>query len=284
MWNWIFGLWPILAIAAAFGWIGLWRLSVRSKQSRATCLAAYDLIWNFCALLGLAATATALGGKVWELERGQADRLDRQAKASMLAFDVDAIVALNCVSTSAAAQLSDGCTNARSLHAAKARWLAASATADDSCQHRPDKGLDLAPQSPVECRLADVTLGSGADHSCMLAQCRKNYALQSYRLDVYSLTNALQADATLAHYRDLLRQGVETTNADVHRSWNVTAWPLQWAMLPILAIALGLRLAKAIFDLLDRLNDQKRLSPMAAHWLHTLRLYTSPPSAQAQSD
>lgn len=248
-------------------WIGIDLMYSHPNPGRRSALAArYDLIWNAVAILALLGTVTQAGIRLWHLEEANSENRRSILEYGVLRLEPQPLLAVNCPESSEAAKKAAGCAIARRLVESIERFRMA---------QRDAVSAPCASSTVERCPRPEVLEADSATlPACTIERCRIQNAREILLLDFHIWARDPQLGLP-SQYRALIKQW-DAEVAETGANWRILhpiePWLFHFLAFGV-ALALGLRLAKAVQEWIER--DK---SCLAAQWLgeRLLWLFATP--------
>jgi|GEM_PF-4113963 len=222
------------------------------EVDRAALIAFYDLLWTAVGAIGIVGILAVNGPKLWRELVDEAARLADRADAVALKVDPGALAATHCAATSAPPTVA--CQTAMQLKQSMNDWHSLSNAETAACAaHERDPVLGSARQRPDDvCPLSTLLNNANPVAVCVAAHCKARDARRSYLLEFRGAAKAFKQEPRLDAYNELMSQRDRTANFGRHRLLTIFENFTAFVFAPCIALAFGLRMAKAVYEYIDR--------------------------------
>ncbi len=257
----------IVVITAAVGLRLVQGQALREDKNR--LVAWFDLLWVAIASLGLVAAFANVGARAWPSTEHETQQRFAAALASMGSLDERQLVASNC-EAAPSFKLGGAVTKAKFgeqvglLPCRVALRAAADKRALDKALSTISQACTSAQRQYFDQRLfrreggasfsACSQPGAGGD-ACTQAQCEREGATYKLMFHVMDPPLAFRDDAFLREAREPLSQGAAVSRSGEAEGWKPAHPAMFLFTLALFSAALGLRLAKAVYDLCVRIEE-----------------------------
>ncbi|MFG6468574.1 hypothetical protein [Roseateles sp. BYS87W] len=240
-----FSFWAYLCVLTFSFWVGT-VLVFHSTQAaiRQALVARYDFLWNAVAVCALLSTVVQSGARLWTLEVAESNIRKSLIEHQILSLEARPVLAINCPQASEKAQRGEGCAAARQLAESINRFRSAQV-----------KSMAAGCGGAVAaiCQAESMAARGGALLACGLEHCRLEVTRDSLLNDFYSLSenHELILPSQMRSIRSQVHDDRKERAANYRDLHPWESWRFYFVAFGV-AFALGLRMAKAFYEWLDR--------------------------------